>query len=366
MTQVKTDSADTAAIAVSRYGSSGASTRVRLDDWFKHLGVQAERWDYLGAPNNQVRTLLPHIKDIAKEEIRLRVSRTRLKERTLIMSRGASPFSSGALEETLLKSAAFSVYDFDDAIYVGSRSPLRRFWSEKKSWMRSVKAADVVIAGSEVLADSASQLRKDVILIPSCVEPSNYTLKSDYEIRTHPIAVWIGTPSTERFLGGIADALLRLHRRWGLRIRVISSGEASLGPLDPIVDRVQWSMDTFSGHLSSADFGIMPLPDTTFERGKCAYKLLQYAASGLPCVGSPVGANVQALGRIGGLAAESSERGWENSVSSIIEATARERESMGSFGRRGVEKHYSYESWTDRWLQATRLGRAFQTMDRQS
>lgn len=270
------------------------------------------------------------------------------------MSRGASPFSSGSLEESLLRGAAFSVYDFDDAIYARSPSLTRRFWSEQKVWERCVKAADIVIAGSEVLAESAAKIRNDVVLIPSCVETDNYTLKQDYEIDQTPVAVWIGSPSTERFLGGIADALLALHRKWGLRVRVISSGNASLGLLDPLIDRIQWDRNTFQQHLSSADLGIMPLPDTLFERGKCAYKLLQYGATGLPSVGSPVGANVQALHRIGGLAASSSQD-WENSVSAILEATVDERKSMGAASRRGVDDHYSFRSWAETWLLTTRL-----------
>lgn len=345
-------------VAISRYGSRGASTRVRLDDWFSHFGLAVERWDYIGAPNNQVRTMLPRLTEIAREELRLRMAHSDLNGRTVVMSRGASPFSSGSLEASLLRGAAFSVYDFDDAIYVPSPSPLRRLWSETRAWQRSLEAADSVIAGSEVLAESAAAIRDDVVLIPSCVEPSHYILKQDYEIVGNPVAVWIGTPSTERFLSGIADSLLSLHREWGLRVRVISAGNASLGALDAITDRIQWSVDTFHQHLASADLGIMPLPDTLFERGKCAYKLLQYGATGLPAVGSPVGANVQALDRIGGLAAVSSNRGWEESVSAILEATVHERELMGAAGRDGVQKHYSYRSWASTWLRATGLGSA--------
>jgi glycosyltransferase involved in cell wall biosynthesis len=342
-------------IAISRYGTTGASTRVRIEDWFTHLGLRVERWNYLGASNNHIRTLLPRTAEVAGEEIRLRVSSLGLAGRTVIMSRGASPFSSGGLEESILRRARLSVYDFDDAIYTPSKSFLRRVWSEKKVWQRSVQAADTVIAGSEVLAESADRFSNNVIMIPSCVEPENYLRKQDYSINGSPVAVWIGTPSTEPFLLGIADALLSLHRRIGLRLRVISAGSTSLGPLDSMVDRIPWSINTYPGHLASADLGIMPLPDTSFERGKCAYKLLQYGATGLPMVGSPVGANVQALARMGGISANSSSAVWEESISSIVSASSRERELMGAASRQGVETHYSYHAWADTWLRAMGL-----------
>jgi glycosyltransferase involved in cell wall biosynthesis len=37
----------------------------------------------------------------------------------------------------------------------------------------------------------------------------------------------------------------------------------------------------------------MPLPNGLWERGKCGYKIIQYMASWLPVVASPVGANTQ-------------------------------------------------------------------------
>lgn len=341
-------------IAISRYGRSGASTRVRLDDWFTHLGLAAERWDYLGASNNHIRTLFPRMPEVAREEIRLRAFSRSLEGRTVLMSRGASPFSSGRLEESLLRRAGLSIYDFDDAIYTASKSLPGKLWSARKNWQRSVEAAHTVIAGSEVLAEAAAKISNNVIMIPSCVEPGNYIRKQSYSMTDSPVAAWIGTPSTEPFLLGIAGALLSLHRRIGLRLRVISAGNTSIGPLEPMVDRIPWSIDTFTEHLATADLGIMPLPDTPFERGKCAYKLLQYGASGLPMVGSPVGANVQALARTGGISA-STNAAWEEAISSIVSASDRERELMGAASRQGVEIYYSYQAWAETWLQATGL-----------
>ena len=54
---------------------------------------------------------------------------------------------------------------------------------------------------------------------------------------------------------------------------------------------VDWSEENEAGLLASCDFGVMPLTDDDFSRGKSAYKLIQYAAAGLPAVASPVGEN---------------------------------------------------------------------------
>lgn len=344
-------------LAVSRYGPTGASTRVRVYDWFAHFRIQAERSDYLGSANNQAATLLPRIADVARAELKLRGLPAGVKERTLVLSRGASPFSSGGIERSLLRQAGHSVYDFDDAIFLEPRNIRRRIWSEKRVWERSVGAADVVIAGSEVLAEAARAIRKDdVVLIPSCVEPDDYRKKQCYEIMGAPRGVWIGTPATEPFLETIADALLELNRRIGLRITVISAGRATLGRLDSMVDRLDWTPETFHKQLAQADFGLMPLPNTPFERGKCAYKLLQYGAAALPIVGSPVGANVAALNRLGGTSATTRDD-WVTAVSDIIAADQSERGQLGEAARLGVEAHYSYAAWGATWLKATSLGK---------
>ena len=45
--------------------------------------------------------------------------------------------------------------------------------------------------------------------------------------------------------------------------------------------------------LVSSDIGLAPLPDDRYTRGKCGFKVLQYAAAGLPTVASPVGVNAE-------------------------------------------------------------------------
>jgi glycosyltransferase involved in cell wall biosynthesis len=62
-----------------------------------------------------------------------------------------------------------------------------------------------------------------------------------------------------------------------------------------------WSAQAEVAQIQDADVGLMPIPDTDWARGKCSYKMLLYAACGVPCVVSDVGMNIEVLaqGRVG-------------------------------------------------------------------
>jgi glycosyltransferase involved in cell wall biosynthesis len=151
----------------------------------------------------------------------------------------------------------------------------------------------------------------------------------------------------------LAEPLLRINADVPLRLRVISSGNRSLGPLDRIVDRVQWDPKSFGNMLSDADIGIMPLPDTPFTRGKCAYKILQYAAAGLPVVGSPVGTNSKILTELGGIPARR-PADWEDAVRDLLTSSAHSRSDIGQSARKAVEAGYSFEAWAPVWKATVR------------
>ena len=76
--------------------------------------------------------------------------------------------------------------------------------------------------------------------------------------------------------------------------------------------------------------------------GKCGYKLIQYMASGLPAVASPVGANSEIVvpGVTGFLADSHFE--WVNALLQLWHDPDFRRK-MGIAGRRRAEERYSLE-----------------------
>ena len=91
--------------------------------------------------------------------------------------------------------------------------------------------------------------------------------------------------------------------------------------------------------MSSAGIGIMPLTDDEWTHGKCAFKLLQYMAARLPCVGSAVGANLEVVqhGQTGFLASDPTE--WASALRELLSDPGRASE-MGRAGRERVREHY--------------------------
>ena len=106
----------------------------------------------------------------------------------------------------------------------------------------------------------------------------------------------------------------------------------------------EWNGDKETRLASFFDAGIMPLTRDEYQRYKCGCKLLQYMASGIPFVASPVGINVRLTeaGHGGFLAATEDE--WSRAIGRLMsdEETCRE---MGSAGRAYVVEEYSLRAW---------------------
>jgi glycosyltransferase involved in cell wall biosynthesis len=246
------------------------------------------------------------------------------------------------------------VYDFDDAVF-DDPSPARRALRTGDKCRRATAAADVVIAGNDYLADWAAQHNADVRMIPSCVDPDDYRPKTDWSITGHaPSIVWLGSPSTERYVAGVTPALLQAHRQTGATLTLISGPRTNpaLDQLNHMIRRVPWTLDSFAKVLAGADAAIAPLDGSKYSLGKCAYKLLQYAAAGLPMIGSPVGANELALHRFDGLVARSTDE-WIGGLSELLTESCSRRAERGMTARSAVQAHYSFQAWAAAWSAAT-------------
>lgn len=337
---------------VTPYGRNGPSSRVRVYEWLERTPVARTVSGYASLSNSSPATLGRHPFGVISAERKLRKMASSRPGR-LLLHREASPLSRGGLERRLLSSAEFAVYDFDDALQWdwGEGALFRRLAPKAPKALAAARGADRVIAGNPVLAEWASQHNDDVVIIPSCVSPRSYVAKSDYETGEPPRLVWMGSVDNEAYLGNIGRALLEVHRRTGARLTVISRTEPSLGGLETIIDRLPWSEPLQYSNLADFDIGIAPVPDTPYTRGKCGYKLLQYAAAGLPIVASPIGVNERILAELdmpGPLRVDD----WAEAIFDVLSRSPAERARLGRRAREVVERQYSYDAWLPTWEHA--------------
>jgi glycosyltransferase involved in cell wall biosynthesis len=273
----------------------------------------------------------------------------------LLLLRNARPVTRGRHEGHLLARASLGVYDIDDGLpWDYGNLPGLGHWTKRPFpralvARRAAEAADRVVAGNEVLADWAEQHCADVRIVPTCVEPADYEVRESWDVGDPPVLGWIGSPATEGYLVAIAPALAEVHRRTGARLSMISGTGPVPLELAPFTDKTVWNADS-TRMVAQWDVGLMPLRDGVYERAKCGYKLLQYAASGVPAVGSPVGVNRQLLAGMNGLCPEDNDE-WVDALTTIIAEPAGLRAERAAAGLQ-VAGSYSYEAWQDVFLDA--------------
>ncbi len=165
---------------------------------------------------------------------------------------------------------------------------------------------------------------------------------------------WIGLRYNFSYLDPLAGPLRRLtSEAASCELRVVSSARPELRRSWEGVRVVgrPWSEDGESREIAECDVGIMPLTDTEWARGKCALKLLQYMAAGVPVVASPVGVNADLIQHDeNGLLASTPEE-WETALRRLRDDPAL-ASRLGEAGRRTVETGYSIEGGAEKVAEA--------------
>lgn len=231
--------------------------------------------------------------------------------------------------------------DYDDAVFhrydMSTHGWVR--WLFGKRVDRVMSSAAAVMVGNKYLAARAESAGAAVVLeIPTVIDLARYSPKPPGPPREKATIVWIGTFSTAGYLRLLRGPLSRL--RSGFRLRVIGGPIEAFPEID--MELIPWTEKGEAAALRECDIGVMPLTDSPWERGKCGYKLIQYMASGLPVVASPVGVNREIVreGENGYLADTPEE--WVEALDRLL-GDADLRRRMGEEGRRRVEQEYCTE-----------------------
>jgi len=234
------------------------------------------------------------------------------------------------------------IFDFDDAIYLATKSRSNNFVERFKSPNKAsyiVKISDRIIAGNSLLSDFVKKFNKNVKVIPTCVDTDIYNNNDAGNKRDVLTIGWIGSATTAEYLNELRGIFIELAKKYPCLNFKIIGGELKIDGLDTITSK-KWRLEDEISDLRSIDIGIMPMPDSDWTRGKCGFKALLYMSMQIPCVCSPVGVNKEIIqdGVNGFLAL--SEREWIDKLSALIENEDL-RKRIGRAGRETVEESFS-------------------------
>ena len=248
------------------------------------------------------------------------------------------------LELALLRGVPY-VLDYDDAVFhqydQHSISWVRRLFGRRLDGLMA-KAA-VVVGGNNYLAQRARDAgARRVEVLPTVIDLDRYPLRSTNfsdgaASDRPPRIVWIGSPSTVRYLQLLCEPLQTLAKSHAFVLRVIGGGAVDFPGVE--VEVLPWSESREVEDISVCEVGVMPLLDSSWERGKCGYKLIQYMACELPVVATPVGVNSEIVQQgVNGFLASTDEE-WVAAMGRLL-ADKSLRTAMGQAGRQRVELAY--------------------------
>ncbi|UUZ74634.1 glycosyltransferase family 4 protein [Polaromonas sp. P1(28)-13] len=333
-------------LVLTKYGRMGASSRLRFLQYFSGLkseGVRITVQPLLSDGLLQARyqrgsyglgSLLRAYVDRCRALLRRRDFNA------IWIEKEALPWVPLWMERTLLRGVPY-VLDYDDAVF-------HQYDQHHRAWVRCLyggrldglmaKAA-LVVGGNNYLAQRARDAgARWTEVVPTVIDLDRYphTLQPP-TTKKLPRIVWIGSPSTARYLHLLRGPLGKLAERQSFVLRVIGGGVVDIPGVQ--VEMVPWSEDTEVENIRACDVGVMPLVDSSWERGKCGYKLIQYMACDLPVVASGVGVNSEIVQHgVNGYLANTSDE-WVAALDKLL-ADKHLRAQMGGAGRHLVERVY--------------------------
>lgn len=235
------------------------------------------------------------------------------------------------------------IFDTDDAIWEphGRKHSL---WARLRTRAR-IKAVSAAADGctvpNEYLARYLRQHARRVERVPMALDASHW--RPAETRKDGPVRIgWAGAPPNLMYLDRLEGAFREIQNlRPGVEF-IIFCGKRPAWKDDLKFTHLPFSPGAEADAVRSFDIGLLPLPDDAFAAGKSPIKALQYAACGVPCVASPVGATNEIVihGETGISATTEDE--WKQAMLALID-DAGERARLGANARAMFLDHHTKE-----------------------
>lgn len=247
------------------------------------------------------------------------------------------------LETLLFQRHSRVILDIDDALFLPDATNLGFIHRQLRDFGKLGRIAHkfkAIVCGNEFLASYFMDKNPHVHVIPTVVPMADYGSLSRSPT-ARPRIGWIGTPTNAQHLEIMRQPLQDLAHTHDFSLVIVGLSQPLAWTVPHMVYQ-SWQLDKELKYFEGFDIGIMPLYDSPFARGKCAFKIIQYMAAGIPVVASPVGSNLDVLEHgVHGFLADSPEQ-WSSYLTQLLEDQEL-GQTMGAAGRQTIADKYSLE-----------------------
>lgn len=238
------------------------------------------------------------------------------------------------MERNLEPIAHKLVYDLDDAVHLAPPHPLGKRWSrleDKEQVEKVLGLASLTLAGNAWLMEKVSAWCDNVKRFPTVVDTTRF-VPADTTPDAYRLG-WIGSPSTVNNLSPVIGMLPEWE---DVQLSIIG---ATRDTPHPQVSCQEWALEEEVNAIQSFSVGLMPLTPSSWNRGKCALKALQYMACGIPCIATNFGAvqDIITHEKDGLLVNSSAE--WRDAIEALRDSAY--RKALGDAARETVERKYA-------------------------
>jgi glycosyltransferase involved in cell wall biosynthesis len=202
------------------------------------------------------------------------------------------------------------IYDFDDAIFLNSNGDLSK---QRYSRFKYIcEKSDLIFSGNQYLQSFAKKINSKTFILPTCLNTKEYQLKVN-KSKEFIDLVWVGHKSTVKYLLAVIPNLEKANEKIK-KLRIINISNVTLSSKKIKIKNISWNERSQYQYIKSAWLGLAPLDKSNWSKGKCAFKLLQYSAAGVPSISSNVGVNRELINHYknGILIRKNSD--WEKSI----------------------------------------------------
>jgi glycosyltransferase involved in cell wall biosynthesis len=263
----------------------------------------------------------------------------------VFLYREALPFGPPVFEWVVAKIFRKKIiYDFDDAIWHTDLD--RSQWL--KVWLRNASKTNKIIkwswkisCGNEYLCEHARQYNQNVVLNPTTIDTESLHNEIKDQTKGRLTIGWTGSHSTLKYLEPMVPLVAQLEKEIDFDFIVICNQEPAWALRS--LRFLPWKKDTEIEDLLRFNFGLMPLPDDEWSKGKCGFKALQYMALGMPALVSPVGVNSEIVEHgVNGFICTTDED-WLHYIRILLQ-DEKLRTAMGKKAREKIIAKYSVDS----------------------